>query len=97
MPGGVTAALIIVTSLLPIKSGAAYCFDCFDFSFVLVFLSCVYICLDMSCTFGGWISILVLYIYTEFSLFSQWYKEPCLVYIRNLEKFPNVVGGHLVW
>jgi hypothetical protein len=38
MPRGVTAALIIVTSLLPIKYGAAYCFDCFGFHFMCLHL-----------------------------------------------------------
>jgi hypothetical protein len=36
---------------------------------VLVFLLCVYICLDMPSTFCGWISILV-YIYIGFFLFT---------------------------
>jgi hypothetical protein len=91
MRGGVAAALIIVTSLLPVKYVAAYCFDCFGFHFV-----CLHLLRHV--LYFLWMDFHpCLYIYTEFSLFSQWYKEPCLVYIKNLEKFPNVVGGYLVW
>ncbi len=55
-------------------------FQHYDFHFittifmVLVFLSCVYICINMPCIFCGWISILV-YIYI--------YKFPFFVKLKN--------------
>jgi hypothetical protein len=66
MPGGVTAALIIATSLLPIKYGAAYCYDCFGFHFMCLHLL-------QHVLYFLWMDFhLCLYICTEFSLFSQW-------------------------
>jgi hypothetical protein len=46
---------------------------------VLVFPSCVYICINMLCTFYGWISILVyIYIYAKFAQGRFWWTSTYL-------------------
>jgi hypothetical protein len=86
MPVSAPPSLAHLWQRMPFKHFKHEVFYFIPLLIVLVFILCVYICLDMPCTYCGWI-FFYIYIYTSFSSFWLVHKVILLPHLRSTSTY----------